>query len=356
MKKILSICLLMAATFIVNAQKTFSSKKEAIEFLKETLAANFVKTAVVGKYDGKIFNKYNYYFDYELTDEYLKIYKKTESGDVDDYYQNYRWELFKFEDIRGVTLIEKSTYYKNVIGVGFTSRYQGDFQSGVGRTPGNSRTENSQSYGQFPFNNANNIEVMGSLRNAIKAIVKENENVATEKKRIDAEIALKRQKLLLKENPAGEIFLPNFKVFTEAGLQEVLPDYIQNNKRFKDKPTLVMTWAYNWCNPCIKKIDEILKADLAKKYNVILVNRNSETEISFSDIRVRLATKSPKYTKDAIVLFDRNGQFAPLDNNSAPVFIWLDKNLKIVYVQPGYGFTVELIEEKLLEVEQNTKN
>jgi hypothetical protein len=56
------------------------------------------------------------------------------------------------------------------------------------------------------------------------------------------------------------------------------------------------------------------------------------------------------------VLFDRNGQFAPLDNNSAPLFIWLDKNLKIVYVQPGYGFTVELIEEKLLEVEQNTKN
>lgn len=349
MKKLLTICLLMATTITLNAQKTFTSKKEALEFLKETLAANFVKTAVNCRYsyDGKSFTNDNNYFDYEITDEYLKIHEKRESKEGDDFVQ----VLMRFEDILYVKFVEKSIYFKNTLGIECTSKYEGIFKGT--RT---SKGKTSSSYNSFPFNNANNIEVYRSIKNAFNAIVKENEKVVIENKSQNAENESKQLSLLIKQNANEYAVLPNYKVYTEDGSQKALPDYMEKNRHFKDKPTLVMTWAYNWCPPCIKKIDEILKADLAKKYNVILVNRNPETEISFPDIRVRLATKSPDYTTDAIVLFDRNHEFAPLDNNSAPVFIWLDKNLKMVGLYKGYAITTNLIGETLLEVEKSTKN
>ncbi len=376
MKKILTICLLMAATFIVNAQKTFSSKKEAIEFLKETFETNFVKTAVIGRYDGidgKIFNKYNYYFDYEFHDKFLVIFHKSD-GDESTYYQNTSWEKFRYEAIRDITLLKKSTAYKNLIGVKFTSIYDGEFSYGVGRASGTIRTRGTNSNGSFPFNNANNIEIMGSIRNAIKAIATENkiaidaaietdkiayetEKIAIKTKKIaietmtsNAAIELKKQKSLFKESYS---VLPNYKVYTEDGIQKSLPDYIEKNRRFKDKPSLVMTWGY-WCSPCIKRIDEILKADLAKKYNIFLINRDLESQLSTEVFKLKWSKNSQSYTSDATVLFDRNAEFAPLDNNSAPVFIWLDKNLKMVNLYKSYAITVDLIGETLLDVENTT--
>ena len=355
MKKILTICLLMAATFIVNAQKTFSSKKEAIEFLKETFETNFVKTAVIGRYDGidgKIFNKYNYYFDYEFHDKFLVIFHKSD-GDESTYYQNTSWEKFRYEAIRDITLLKKSTAYKNLIGVKFTSIYDGEFSYGVGRASGTIRTRGTNSNGSFPFNNANNIEIMGSIRNAIKAIATENKiaiDAAIETMPSNAAIELRKQKLLFKESYS---VLPNYKVYTEDGIQKSLPDYIEKNRRFKDKPSLVMTWGY-WCSPCIKRIDEILKADLAKKYNIFLINRDLESQLSTEVFKLKWSKNSQSYTSDATVLFDRNAEFAPLDNNSAPVFIWLDKNLKMVNLYKSYAITVDLIGETLLDVENTT--
>lgn len=361
MKKLITICLLMATTITINAQKTFTSKKEALEFLKETFSSNFVKTAVIGKEDSKKFNDYNWYYEYKLTDESLIIYRKATDEPFDFSQKKDPATQMKFTDISFVSGRNKSKKFKNTPSLIFYCNKGNGFAN---RNKGIQEEDIIDMYVHYlvniPFNNANDEEVYKSINNAIETIAKENENVATENKRINAETkklesenAINKQKLLFKEKYS---VLPNYKVYTEDGLQKILPYYLESNRQFKDKPTLIMTWAYKWCPPCIRIIDEILKADLTKKYNVILVNRNPETEISFSDLRVRLATKSPEYTKDAIVLFDRNNEFAPMDGNSAPLFIWLDKNLKIVYGQAGYGITTELIGKTLLEVEQNTKN
>ena len=356
MKKILAICFLTAVTVTLNAQKTFTSKKEALDFLKETLSANFVKTAVIGKEDGKKFNDYNWYFEYKLTDEYLIVYRKSSDGPFGFSQKTDPSTQMKFNEISFVSGANKSKKFKNTPGLIFMNNGNpfGNRNKGIQEEMIiNSYVHNLVN---IPFNNANDEEVYKSVSNAIDAIAKENERVATESKRQNAESESKKRTLLIKQNANEYSVFPNYKIYTEDGTQKALPDYIEKNRRFKDKPTLVMTWAYNWCPPCIKKIDEILKADLAKKYNVILVNRNPETEISFPDIRVRLATKSPGYTTDAIVLFDRNGELAPMDANSAPIFLWLDKNLKIVGLYKSYAITTELIGETLLEVEKNTKN
>jgi thiol-disulfide isomerase/thioredoxin len=365
MKKLLAIYFLLATTITINAQKTFTSKKEALEFLKETFEANFVKTAVVGKEDGKKFNDYNWYYDYKLTDEYLIINRKSNDQPFD--IENDPSTQMKFKYINFVNTAKRSNNFKNTPSLvffskGFSSKSFGNRNIGIQdkKTYRIDGIDMPQYFVNIPFINAYDDEVPKSVNNAIEAITKENENVATENKRINAETkklesenAINKQKLLFKEKYS---VLPNYKVYTEDGLQKILPYYLESNRQFKDKPTLIMNWSYKWCPPCIRIIDEILKADLAKKYNVILVNRNDETEISFSDIRVLLANKSPGYTTDATVLFDRNDEFAPMDGNSVPLFLWLDKNLKIVDVHWGYDITTKLIGETLLEVEQNTKN
>ncbi len=363
MKILTIIFLLMAATIGVNAQKTFISKAEALEFLKETLAANFVKTGVIGKEDGKKFNDYNWYYDYKLTDESLIIFRKSNDEPFDFSQKKDPATQMKFEDLSYVGAAKKSKKFKNTPSLIFWCNKGDGFKN---RNIGVQDQQTIDMYVHYlvniPFNNSNENEITISVNNAINAIVKENEKVAienktvtAEKKNINAEIELKQKKVLIKQNATEYSSLPNYKVYTEDGLQNSLPDYIEKNRHFKDKPTLVMTWGY-WCNPCIKKIDEILKADLAKKYNIFLINRDLGSQLSTEVFKLKWSKNSQSYTADAIVLFDRNGEFAPMDNNSAPVFIWLDKNLKMVGIYKSYAISTALIGETLLEVEQNTKN
>ena len=359
MKKLTTIFLLISTIFTANAQKTFTSKKEALEFLKETLEPNFVKTAVVGKEDGKKFNDYNWYYDYKLTDKSLIIFRKSNDEPFDFSQKKDPATQIKFEDISYVGAANKSKKFKNTPSLIFWCNKGGGFKN---RNIGVQDQQTIDMYVHYlvniPFNNSTKNEITISVNNAINAIVKENEKVAienetvtTEKKNINAEIELKQKKVLIKQNATEYSSLPNYKVYTEDGLQNSLPDYIEKNRHFKDKPTLVMTWG-SWCNPCIKKIDEILKADLDKKYNIFLINRALEGLQSTEVFKTGLFFK----TSAAIVLFDRNDEFAPMDNNSVPVFIWLDKNLKMVGLYKSYAITTALIGETLLEVEKNTKN
>lgn len=177
MKKLITLCLLLNIVCTINAQKTFTSKAEAIQFFKETMLANFIKTPVIGKYDGVKFNDYNWYYDYELTDTYLKIIRK--SGDEpDDWFQkNHTWAEMKFTDITRVLISEKSKDFKKVTGLTFKSRYA-NFQSGYGRTL-QKKTTTSSSYSEtFPFINAMDKEIVISLINAINTIAKENKVAA----------------------------------------------------------------------------------------------------------------------------------------------------------------------------------
>jgi hypothetical protein len=177
MKKIVGLCLLMAVASFSFGQETFTSKQEALNFLKKTFSASFIKTGVYGKYDGKKFNDYKYYYDYELTDTSLKIYRKY-GDEPDDWFQkNHTWAEMQFGDINSVKASEKSEDFRKLTGLTLKSRYA-KFQSGYGRTP-EKRTATSSSYSEtFPFEIKKDTTIIKSIINAINAIYREDKAAA----------------------------------------------------------------------------------------------------------------------------------------------------------------------------------
>jgi hypothetical protein len=95
-------------------------------------------------------------------------------------------------------------------------------------------------------------------------------------------------------------------------------------------------------------------------YNIILINRDDEETktaypslfISFSDLKNQLASHSPSYNEDALLLFDRNNQLFDIDNGATPLWVWLDKKLNIIGAYQGYTISVAAIRNVLLSIEQ----
>ena len=208
----------------------------------------------------------------------------------------------------------------------FSSGYGHSEEKRTGRTISNSVI--------FPFDVKNYLEMFQSFANAIQTIDRENSE-------IEEKTQQKRDEQPAKVNPpVNYTNLPAYKVFTSDSLLVNLPRYIEINRPFKEKPTLLITFAYKWCPPCLKLIDSILNMGLASKYNLVLVSRDSDIDkvpksqhhwayISLANLMERLSERMPNYSKDAVLLFDRNDQLTDLDKGSTPIFIWLNKELKI---------------------------
>jgi hypothetical protein len=348
MKKLLTILIIILASFAVNAQKEFTSKKEALEFLQKTLSTNFVKTAVIGKYDGKKFNKYNYYFDYELTDEFLKIYCKV-GDDPDDFFQkNHTWTLMNFKDIIKVEAIQESKNYKKITGVLFTSQITnlqgGRFTDGYGKSALNSTNRNSTAYGSFPFNNASDIEIIRSIIKAINIIVKENleeEKIAKEKS--------ERAAIMNDEQTLNTISLQQYEVFTTDSTKVNLQDYIAKSRKYKENPTLIVIYSNEYCRPCLIKIDSLLNNNQSLQYNIVLINMDFSSD--FTKLKKKIADHSPDYMKSVLLVFDRTDAMQAVHKSSAPMFLWLDKKMNIVGSQRGYKINTSTINSILMEIE-----
>lgn len=156
------------------------------------------------------------------------------------------------------------------------------------------------------------------------------------------------------------ITIPQYDVLTKDSNTINLPEYMLSHRNNKNKPTLLVTWSYKWCSPCIKKIDSLLTIGTALSYNIVLVNRDDEEArlkypelyIPFSDLKVGLASHSPGYDEDAILLFDRNNQLSDIDNGATPFWAWLDKKLNIIGTYSGYTISVADIRDILSNIEQ----
>ena len=144
-------------------------------------------------------------------------------------------------------------------------------------------------------------------------------------------------------------FLKNYSLNNSENIGVNMHEFIEKNRRFKDKPTLVVTWAF-WCPPCLAIIDKILKSDITANYNIAIVNRDGKTD--YADIKSKISIRKTDYfTNDILFLIDRENQLEALDKNSAPMFIWLDKKLAIKGIYNSYDITISAINSMFQQIE-----
>ena len=309
-------------------QKTFTTEKQAISWLEKTFS-----TCLIVKVTDR---SETYTTSYKL-DSISLTFSTTEkvyySGEEPKKGETYR---ISFNDKLTITKrIDTPVSFLRIEGAEI-------------RTSSGGRLRYTSDVGQLdiPFNFSLENDLEKSIQNAFDCIrmtwIKEYEEYSKaydEKKRKEEE--------KLKEKFARE-GLRAFNVFTSDSLMVNLFDFVKSNRSFREKPTLLVTWSNLWCQPCMKIIDEFLNSGLATQYNIVLVNKDSGANLS--KCKNKMAEHTPDYTKNVLSLFDLNSQLEPLDHNSAPFFIWLDKDLTIVSTKAGYGIKLTEILEKLAAI------
>ena len=351
MKKLFALTALLATTSFSFAQETFTSKQEAINYLKEAFSTYFIKTAVYKTNDAE---NIPFIYDFEIRERQIIIWRasgKTASGINKD---KDVWQNMPYEKIEEMLRVDKSDVFKDLTGLACKPPFGGAFLTGSGEEISDRYTGTYSTTVIFPFtllkNKKDREQIMQSLFNAINLLSNE---IKKETKIADREATDTKQKLIAQEtidNKIAYTYLPAYKIFTADDSITSFPEYIDKNRTFKNKPTLIVTWSNVYCRPCIKIIDALLNNGVALKYNIVLVNKEDD-KTDFSALKTKISNHTPNYIKDAILLFDKNNQLEPIDKNGTPFFIWLDKNLKIVRSYAGYDISVTTINNILAEIE-----
>jgi hypothetical protein len=171
MKKVFAVALLLTISALSHGQKQFTSKQEALSWLKEAFAKYFVKSAVNEtenkKIVGVIESSANQFFDYEFTDTYLLISRKNKN------FQMPNWiVLLPFDKINRITTVTSSeyAYYKQATHVLVKSNCN-CFKYIEGKTfKGEGKFDNLQDRAQFPFNLNEEKDISQSLQNAFTVL------------------------------------------------------------------------------------------------------------------------------------------------------------------------------------------
>jgi|GEM_PF-5346479 len=321
MKKLLVLSSLLLIGLFSFSQKTFTDKQEAIRWLKETFAAHLIKEV---SYKGG-----TYTAELTFSDDFM---------------------IFS-------TTIKKPFKGENELNVGETDSLNladsftcGQFKAAPGKLAVTcsswSQKEIVYKTAYIPFEFPKGSELMLSIQEAFAIITKQNleEWKVREKELKDA----KFMKEIAENAKIVKELLPGITVFNSDSLQVNLLDYLKKNRTFNDKPTLVVTWA-NWCPPCMSHVDLILKDGLASSYNILLVNKDFNSNIS--KLKVKVAEHTPDYSKEVRLLFDNANQMEPIDKGGAPYFIWLDDQFVIKGSFAGYNIKLDAIKKVLLEIE-----
>ncbi len=340
MKLIVILSFLVSVGHASFAQQSFTSKQDALTWLKEIFSKHFVKTTVYRPDDN---NKTPYSYQYEIGDKRILIIKKADGQVTDTRY------TVPYEDISETFILQKNDYFKSSTGIGFKPLFGDSYvvSHDIEKKRFEDNTQYSTSVG-FPFEMGKGDLILASVINAIKTVARENKAIA-DKQKSDLALENERKKVPAVNNQKIKGTLPSYKVFTSQNELVNLYDYVEKNRAYKDKPTLLITWAH-WCNICLRKIDTLLNNGLALKYNIILVNKDI-SETGFASLKEKIQKHSPDYSKDVILLFDRNNQLAEFDENAAPLFLWLDNKLQIVKSFAGYAIQTKTITTMLQEIQ-----
>ncbi len=335
MKKIILLVFVAALSSFAFAQQTFSSKIDALQFLKLAFSQNFITGPVIISNNNKVI-KYNY----KINDDHIIIIYKPED-------ETETWITVPYVDIAEFGTVPKNDYFKKITGIGFKPAFGHSYSVSHGKEYKKYEGENLYTIkAVFPFDLKQGDIDMTSFFNAINTIVKANK---AEKKIAGQKVDLVKQEGDVKAYYQNAIdlkiegtFLKHYSLYNSENLSVNMHDFIEKNRKFQDKPTLVITWSHTWCPPCLKRIDEMLGKGVALNYNVILVNKDGKTD--YVDIKSKMSTRKTDYfTNEILFLIDRDNQLEPLDKMGAPIFIWLDKTMAIKGIHRSYDITPSAI-------------
>jgi len=371
MKTIL-LAIFLFCSSLVFAQPSFSTKAEALSWLKATFAQKFVKTQVAQTADGGDGYVEGIIFNYEFSDNALIIYRAQYlSGAVFQKRKltNLEWRAVSYDKIDEVDPSTTSTFFKAMTDITFRSNCR-CFKGGKGNKIKKMDEFSVKDIGKFtelydaltiPFNLIDGPDISSEIISAFKLLGGSENNIPiNQQNRSKVNKNVDSVKIANENKMFAYLTIPQYDVLTKDGSTINLPEYLSSHRNNTDKPTLLVTWAYKWCVPCIKRIDSLLNMGTALSYNIVLINRDDEETktkypslfISFSDLKTELAAHSPKYDEDALLLFDRNNELSDIDNGATPLWVWLDKKLNIIGAYQGYAISVADIRNVLSNIEQ----
>lgn len=156
--------------------------------------------------------------------------------------------------------------------------------------------------------------------------------------------------------------LPNLALYDNQKQKINLMEYLNANPKFKEKPTFVITWAWSWCGPCVRKIDTLLDkhfSSISEKFNLVIINRGEKKKndiTSIDEIKNILVENSREsyYTKSSM-LYDLDSTLFRYDKNNTPLMFWLDKNLQIKNSFLGFTISADKIVDILMEEGDDSK-
>lgn len=348
MKTFITIVFFAAMAGTAFCQQTFSSKTEALIFLRESFSKNFVKEPVIIANNNKKFS-----YNYKINDDHLLLIIKTEGEKIE------KWVTVPYSNMSDYYTLAENDYFKKVTGIGFKAAF-GDYY-GISYGKPFDKLESGTAYSTkavFPFQFKKNEQETGSVKNAVNTIARQNNTDVKAAQKIADDIKLKTKADAQKglddltnqtNKKISAVRLAPYKLFTAENIEVNLFTYLQEARLYKTKPSLIITWG-SWCNICLRKIDTLLNNGLALKYNIILINKQP-TEGSLTALLKTVKNHIPDYTKNALLLFDKNNQLKELDQDGTPFFLWLDKNLVGTSAFVGYNISIQNITDKLEEIQ-----
>ncbi len=137
------------------------------------------------------------------------------------------------------------------------------------------------------------------------------------------------------------------KVKTSTNKEVTLLNYLKSNRKFNDKPTLILTW-FTFDHSGKKIIDSLIANNTYKKYNIVIINRNAKKFYEKnSEFIIKTSNENPLYAKYLISLFDFQSDLSFKDREATPMLFWLDKDLNIVTSTVTNEITINKIENIL---------
>lgn len=201
----------------------------------------------------------------------------------------------------------------------------------------------------YKFENVNQFN--GIIRTSMHLIKKYSSSEDRKEKELAVKLANKLKNsfpLLLSNEDRKFLGLPertNLFEFTEKysffSIKENTPITIKeivNDNIAKNKITILYTFSFRWCQPCLKDIEELKEFD-AKKYDITLINVDKKSY----DYDVLSATikYKPEYLEKFRVVYDKYNELSIFDGAAAPYFYVYDSKGNLVLNELGLNMIEE---------------
>ncbi len=123
------------------------------------------------------------------------------------------------------------------------------------------------------------------------------------------------------------------KSFPNISLKNTSGENVNIIEKSKDKLIVVSFWA-TWCGPCIQELEAISEdyEDLQDEMNFELIAISIDNSRSVSRVKPMVNGKDWNYE----ILLDTNQELKMALNFSAPPYLLIVKNGKILYTHSGY--------------------